>query len=173
MSRFKRSLFSLCVVYTLLWPIIAQLSASPPPLRVSNRANNSVQLSWTNVASTLALEISDSLKGSTGWRLFPQSPTLVNGEFSISVGFTNASQFFRLHEVSATNLPPDPATVATLVPEGVATPFAEATSFLYSGPNSIQTGVSNGVITAQQGAVLRGEVRARDGSVPFKSTVER
>jgi hypothetical protein len=57
--------------------------------------------------------------------------------------------------------------VPTLVPpsldRSLATDLASATSFLYSGPNPIQTGVAPGTIEVQRAAVLRGRVRTDDG----------
>jgi RHS repeat-associated protein len=46
----------------------------------------------------------------------------------------------------------------------VASNIFEATSFLYSGNNPIQTGVVSGTIQLQQAAVLRGRVLGLDGS---------
>lgn len=60
-------------------------------------------------------------------------------------------------------VPPDPATIAPPVEAGVPTSLASGTSFLYSGPNPIQTGVAPGTIQAQRAAVLRGKVLTRDG----------
>ncbi len=60
-------------------------------------------------------------------------------------------------------LPPDPSTVAPPLDPTVATLFADANSFLYAGPNPIQTGVAPGAIDPQRLAVLRGRVRDRAG----------
>ena len=60
-------------------------------------------------------------------------------------------------------LPPDPASVAPPLDGSVATSLISATSFLYTGPNPIQTGVSPGTITITRTAVLRGKVMTRDG----------
>jgi RHS repeat-associated protein len=60
-------------------------------------------------------------------------------------------------------LPPDPATVAPALDRTVANTLFDATSFLYSGPNPIQTGVAEGTIEARRVAVLRGTVTTRDG----------
>lgn len=57
-----------------------------------------------------------------------------------------------------TGLPPDPATVATPIDPTVATTLADATSFLYTGPNPIQTGVAPGTINLVRVAVIRGRV---------------
>ena len=61
-------------------------------------------------------------------------------------------------------LPPDPSTVAPPVDRTVATTMAAATEFLYTGANSIQTGVVSGTIDPERIAVLRGTVKKRDGS---------
>lgn len=55
-------------------------------------------------------------------------------------------------------LPPDPGTTAPPVNPSVATTVANATSFLYSGPSPIQTGVKAGTINPIRAAVLRGKV---------------
>lgn len=57
-----------------------------------------------------------------------------------------------------TELPPDPATVATPIDPTVATTLADATGFLYSGPKPIQTGVAPGTINPVRVAVIRGRV---------------
>jgi RHS repeat-associated protein len=59
---------------------------------------------------------------------------------------------------SVTPLPPDPATIAPAVDPTVATTMSAATSFLYTGPNAIQTGVAAGTIEAKRVAVARGPV---------------
>src|SRR5438876_3897286 len=60
-------------------------------------------------------------------------------------------------------LPPDPATVASPIDRTVTTSVGDATAFLYTGANPIQTGVAPGTITVARAAVLRGTVRGRDG----------
>ncbi len=60
-------------------------------------------------------------------------------------------------------LPPDPVTVAPPLDPTVSVPFHEATSFLYSGANPIQTGVDANAIVPERAAVIRGRVLNRDG----------
>src|SRR5215472_12835223 len=60
-------------------------------------------------------------------------------------------------------IPPDPATVAPPLTQGVATDFASSISFLYSGSNPIQTGIQAGSIQPQRAAALHGQVTTRDG----------
>ena len=61
-------------------------------------------------------------------------------------------------------LPPDPATVAPPVENGVATILAKSTEFLYSGSNPIQTNVAPGTIDAKRAAVIRGKVMDATGN---------
>ncbi len=61
-------------------------------------------------------------------------------------------------------VPPDPASIAPPLDRTVATDLASATSFLYTGPTPIQTGVVSGTIEARRVAVLRGRVQTRDGA---------
>jgi RHS repeat-associated protein len=65
---------------------------------------------------------------------------------------------------TASNLPPDPVTVAPPVDRTVATTLTSATEFLYTGSNPIQTGVAPNTIEPKRVAVLRGKVFANDGS---------
>lgn len=65
--------------------------------------------------------------------------------------------------VVGSRLPPDPAAVAAPIDPTVATTLFEATAFLYTGANPIQTGVAAGTIVPPRAAVLRGRVRTHDG----------
>ncbi len=56
------------------------------------------------------------------------------------------------------SIPPDPATVATPMDPSVAHDIASTTSFLYTQPNPIQTGVALGAIEPMRAAVVRGRV---------------
>ncbi len=101
--------------------------------------------------------------------------TLNNGAFSKSVDLvvgvntivviatdsaTNADTVRRT--VTRSTLPPDPATVATPIPNNVPTNIGNSTAFLYTGANPIQTGVAAGTIEPVRAAVLRGKVLTRD-----------
>jgi RHS repeat-associated protein len=66
--------------------------------------------------------------------------------------------------VAFTVIPPDPSTVAPPLDPTVATNLNDATSFLYSGPTPIQTGVAPGTIVPTRTAILRGIVTTRDGT---------
>nr|AYM54114.1 hypothetical protein [Chondromyces catenulatus] len=65
---------------------------------------------------------------------------------------------------SCSDCPPDPALVAPLLDLGVVTSVFDATSFLYSGADPIQTGVAPGTIEMRRAAVLRGKVVDRKGA---------
>jgi RHS repeat-associated protein len=65
--------------------------------------------------------------------------------------------------VAFTVTPPDPSTAAPPLDPTVATNLNDATSFLYSGPTPIQTGVAPGTIVPTRAATLRGIVTTRDG----------
>ena len=64
---------------------------------------------------------------------------------------------------AVTGLPPDPGVVATpLDTTAPVTPIDEASKFLYTGSNPIQTGMVDGTIDAKRIAVLSGKVLTRD-----------
>ncbi|MGH7572373.1 MAG: RHS repeat-associated core domain-containing protein [Gemmatimonadota bacterium] len=64
----------------------------------------------------------------------------------------------------ATELPPDPSTVAPPIDPTVPTNVADATEFLYTGPDPIQTGVAPGTIEVRRAAVVRGRVLTMTGN---------
>jgi YD repeat-containing protein len=61
-------------------------------------------------------------------------------------------------------LPPAPEAVAPSLTQNLASTLGSATSFLYEGSDSIQTGVAPGTIDPVRVAVLRGRVLDRAGS---------
>ncbi len=80
-----------------------------------------------------------------------------------TVGSLMGSETVQVIAASGGPLPPDPAAVAPAVDRTVATTLGQATAFLYSGSNPIQTGVAPGTITITRAAVVRGMVHGRDG----------
>lgn len=64
--------------------------------------------------------------------------------------------------VIQTGPPPDPATVAPPLDPTVATNFAEATRFLYSGSNPIQRELDPEALQPHRVSVVRGQVRDRN-----------
>lgn len=100
---------------------------------------------------------------------FSSSVPLVLGTNSITVRATDAAGNVTTQTLTVTRdnsvpLPPDPSTVASSVSPLVTTTFGDATAFLYSGPNPIQTGVAAGVIDRVRASVLRGRVISRQGA---------
>lgn len=67
------------------------------------------------------------------------------------------------NDTPAGSLPPDPASVAPPLDPTVSVSFADATRFLYTGANPIQTGVIPNIIVTERVAVLRGTVTGRNG----------
>lgn len=63
----------------------------------------------------------------------------------------------------AGSVPPDPSTLAPSIDPGAATTMIAGVSFLYTGPNAIQTGVAPGTIQPTEVAVIRGRVLDRNG----------
>jgi RHS repeat-associated protein len=64
---------------------------------------------------------------------------------------------------SIATVPPDPVLVAPPIDTSVSTNTYDASSFIYSGANPIQTGVAPGTIQPTQVAVLRGTIHDRAG----------
>ncbi len=64
---------------------------------------------------------------------------------------------------SPETLPPDDVTIAPPVDPGVAATIADATEFLYTGADPIQTGVAPATIDPTRVAVIRGRVLTRNG----------
>lgn len=94
--------------------------------------------------------------------------TLLPGENSITViakdEAENADTIVYAVDWNPVILPPDPATVAPPLDPTVVTSMFDATSFLYTGENPIQTGVEEGTIEARRVAVLRGRTLKRDNT---------
>jgi len=82
--------------------------------------------------------------------------------FTVIDGAGNNSQ--TTEAVVKGNGPPDPATVATPLSKTGTTPMLESVSFLYSGSNPIQTGVTEGTIEARRVAVVRGKVMDKNNA---------
>jgi sugar lactone lactonase YvrE len=80
----------------------------------------------------------------------------------VTDGAGNTSAATPVTVSNAGPLPPDPATVAPPLAETEITPLYEATAFVYSGANPIQTGVAEGTIEPRRAAVVRGQMLSRD-----------
>ncbi len=147
------------------------------PLNGSTTTSPTVPVTGTVVdATSVAVTVNDIAAVVTG-SAFAGSANLVSGSNTITVRATDAAGNQSIESLSVTltgtdpSLPPDPRTVAPPNDPTVPTNIATSTAFLYSGANPIQTGVSAGVIDAQQVSVLRG--RVLEGVAPLSGvTVE-
>lgn len=151
----------LFVAVTLAGGTVFGLAQAPPLLQVDVNADFQVRLSWTHTATGFVLEQVDELPAADRWSPVLQTPQLIGPQFSVVLSNRLGVRFFRLTSRPG-GLPPDPASIAPPIPWGVATALAEATVFLYTGPNPIQTGVAPGTIEAKRAAVVRGRVEQRD-----------
>ncbi len=153
----------------LLWPTVLVcgafiiLAQSPPKLLIDVSTNSQVRLSWTNAATGFVVEELDHLPEAAPWSPVLQAPRLANQQFSVVLSNNTGARFFRL-TTRPGGLLPDPSFIASPVPTGVATLLGEATTFLYTGPNPIQTGVTNGTIDAKRAAILRSKIKKRDSA---------
>ncbi|MFO7672726.1 MAG: hypothetical protein R6V74_03360, partial [Lutibacter sp.] len=138
------------------------LGTLPPGLRAQNQleilqvAADRVAISWAS--PTFHLERADTLAGPASWSAVAEAPTELNGRLVLTVEATQAAAYFRLSR-AAGELPPDPATIAPPLPTTQPTAFANATAFLFTGPDPVQTGVTPGAIVAERACVVRGAVR--------------
>lgn len=64
---------------------------------------------------------------------------------------------------SPETLPPDAVSIAPPIDPGVPASLPDATEFLYTGADPVQTGVAPGTIDATRVSVLRGRVQTRNG----------
>ena len=142
----------------------SSLAQAPLSLLVNFNNGYQVRLSWTNAPGTIILEETDRLAAASVWKPSPTTPILVNGWYSVLLDIPGPGRFFRLHKIDTGDSPPDPATVASAIPLSAATLLGEATAFLYSGINPIQTGVASNTIKPERAAVLRGKVKQRDNT---------
>jgi len=111
--------------------------------------------------------IIDSVSGITQWT--PGATDVGNHNVTVRVmdqAAAAATQGFVVTVTAASDnddtLPPDPTTVAPPLDATVVTTLHDATAFLYSGTDPIQTGVAAGTIEPRRVAVVRGRVMDRD-----------
>ncbi|HEY6830122.1 MAG TPA: hypothetical protein VI259_24880, partial [Gemmatimonadaceae bacterium] len=156
--------------------------------RTGTRDSNAPLLTWTGPADGIttgsgAITVNGTVQDATPVTLtingnavsvdanggFSSSVVLAMGPNAITVRATDAAGNVTAQTRTVTRdnsppLPPDPSTVATAVNPVVATTFGDATAFLYTGTNPIQTGVVAGVIDRIRASVLRGRVTTRQGA---------
>ncbi|HYR16564.1 MAG TPA: hypothetical protein VEQ67_20475, partial [Mycobacterium sp.] len=145
------------------WPAGSRLTATVT-------SSTTAHLSWTaatdNVGVTayrlyrngvLDQTLAGSVLAADVGGLIVGTPT----SFQVQAGDAAGNSSVNGPTTSVTTVPPDPQLVAPPLDTTIATTIATSTSFLYSGPNAIQTGVAADTITATRVAILRGVVRDR------------
>ncbi|MDH4099778.1 MAG: hypothetical protein OEV28_04320, partial [Nitrospirota bacterium] len=99
---------------------------------------------------------------------FTASISLVEGANTITVTASDAAGNTSTASTTVTcvlnHYPPDPVTVAPPLDTTTVPTLADATAFLYSGTNPIQTGVAPGTIEVVRAAVVRGSVVTPQGA---------
>ncbi len=155
------------VIRTLTQDEVAPVLTVSQPADGSTTTAETVAVSGTvSDATAVAVTVNGVGTPVTGGG-FSRTVALAEGANPIIVGATDAATNQTTVTRTVTRqvpIPPDPSTLATPIDPTVATSLAQATAFLYTGPNAIQTGVASGAIVAERAAVLRGKVIARDGS---------
>ncbi len=132
-----------------------------PSLTIQTLPNQGIKLSWPGSASGFILQQASELGASNTWQIVPQPLSLAASNYSVALDGTTHSRYFRLL------LPPPPAnpiSVASPLRTDTPTDLGSATAFLYTGPNPIQIGVTNGTIAPTRAAVLRVKVTLGDGT---------
>ncbi|MGQ0594443.1 MAG: NHL domain-containing protein, partial [Gammaproteobacteria bacterium] len=119
------------------------------------------EVTITNTRTGEAVTVTALLNGSFRAQIAAQVGDVLHIDVADAAGNRGASLPFTVAAAGG-ELPPDPVTVASSLAETEITPLHEATAFLYSGANPIQTGVAAGTIVPRRAAVVRGQVLSRD-----------
>jgi hypothetical protein len=136
-------------------PVITGLSVTIGPV---GDALTITGIDFVAIQSVTFNGIPAVIRSSTETTITTSVPTgATTGPMTVTTAAGSAS-------VAFTVTPPDPSTVAPPLDPTVATNLNDATSFLYSGPTPIQTGVAPGTIAPTRAAILRGIVTTRDGT---------
>jgi RHS repeat-associated protein len=135
-----------------------------------NPPASTLVISWSKVSGPGSVIFSNA-SGATTMAIF-------NAEGSYVLRLTaNDSQLSNSADVTITvnadpvPPPPDPSMFASPIDPTVVTTIGDATRFLYTGPNPIQTGVAAGTIKMERAAVLRGRVLDKNGSPLSKAKI--
>jgi RHS repeat-associated protein len=151
------------------------LDSIKPSLTVSTPANNST-ISTDSVVVTgtaadespFTLTVGGVAVTPSGGGAFSRVVPLTEGPNAIAVVATDAANNVQSQTINVTRqsltLPPDPSTVAPPLNPTTATSMFAATSFLYTGTNPTQTGVTAGTIQPMTVAVARGRILDRAGN---------
>src|SRR6266700_2280599 len=148
---------------------IVTLDTQAPAIAVTQPADgdiiNAASVTTTGTvtdatASTLTVNGNPAPLGGGG--AFSVEVPLAPNANTITYAATDAAGNSATQSITVTrrtsNLPPDPALVASVVNRAEVTTIGDATSFLYAGATPIQTGVAAGAINPVRAAVLRGRV---------------
>lgn len=118
------------------------------------------QVTVTNTRTSQSVTVTAAADGSFNLQVVAE----VGDELTITVSDAAGNNSDTTTVSVQANLPPDPATVAPALNPNQFTPLIDATSFLYTGSNPIQTGVVSGTIEERRVAVVRGHVLTRDNN---------
>jgi RHS repeat-associated protein len=160
-----RLLMPVVVILSLIGQTLPSVASEPARMHSSaaTTRGNSITRQWTAYASlppTVAQTYGPTASaiGSTVCSDVTVSPNRIFLPLIVrsAGGLASAS-------VSQPRIPPAPGKVAPPLDRTIATDFASATKFLYTGSNPSQTGVATGVIDPLRAAVLRGQVCAPSG----------
>src|ERR1051326_6890880 len=113
-------------------------------------ADLTARASWSSSSPSVATIDASALAVAAG-----------SGTTTITATFENLTQSAQL---TVSDLPPDPSTVATPIDGTVVSSISDTVQFLYSGPNPIQRDVAPGALDRTRIAVMRGQVFATDGT---------
>lgn len=146
----------------------------------ASASDGEVKLGWNAVtaADLAGYKVYTSLNGGADWNTgvsvgkavqYTAKP-LENGKlytFAVTAIGPNGAESIKSAPVSAKpdtlQIPPDPAELATVLPNTNNVSFAEQVSFLYTGETPIQTGVTPGTLEAHRMSVLTGVVKDTAG----------
>ncbi len=143
-----------------------ELPVPPLQARLDPASPNGAWLHWPGVWAQTRIETTEDLSDPASWVAWNIAPQQNQGEWWVWLSPTNQQRFFQLRADNLPELPTavplDPVTTAPPLPASVVTTLGKATEFLYTGPDAVQIGVTNGTIQAEQAAVVRGRVITRD-----------
>jgi ELWxxDGT repeat protein len=78
-----------------LWKYVPDSLSERPALKIA-RVGNKFTLSWPASVSGFILEATTDLSSSLNWSKAPDTPTIVDGEYTASTSWTSGNTFYRL-----------------------------------------------------------------------------
>lgn len=143
---------------TIALPNTAVLSGTATDDGVGNPLN----ISWSKVSGPETVIFSGA-NNLTNTAIFAKEGIYVL-RLTASDGYLSASDDVQITvNPDPVPPPPDPSTTAPPINPTIATNPFDATKFLYTGPNAIQTGVAPGTIKEERVAIFRGRVVNKNG----------